>query len=130
MKKQITQINDVFYNRELSWLQFNARVLQEAEDSTVPLVERLRFVGIFSNNLDEFFRVRYASIKRIVESGEDDRSILGDIDPNILLEEITNTVIHQQAHSLDILSEIHNELEKHDVYVIDETQVSNEQSEF
>ncbi|HLS10725.1 MAG TPA: polyphosphate kinase 1 [Flavobacteriaceae bacterium] len=130
MKEQITQINDVFYNRELSWLQFNARVLQEAEDATVPLVERLRFVGIFSNNLDEFFRVRYASIKRIVESGGEGRSILGDIDPNLLLEEITNTVIHQQAHSLDILSDIHKELEKHDVYIIDETQVSKPQSKF
>src|SRR5690625_1861795 len=111
MKEQITQINDVFYNRELSWLQFNARVLQEAEDATVPLVERLRFVGIFSNNLDEFFRVRYASIKRIVESGGEGRSILGDIDPNLLLEEITSTVIHQQAHSLDRSEEHTSELQ-------------------
>lgn len=130
MKQQLTQKNDVFYNRELSWLQFNARVLQEAEDSSVPLVERLRFLGIFSNNLDEFFRVRYASIKRIVESGGEGRSILGDIDPNLLLEKITATVINQQAHSLDILRDIHNELAKHKVYFIDETQVDETQSKF
>ena len=59
-----------YINREISWLQFNARVLQEAADETVPLIERLRFVGIFSNNLDEFFKVRYATVKRIVEAGK------------------------------------------------------------
>ncbi len=62
--------DNIYRNRELSWLQFNARVLQEAEDPTVPLIERLRFLGIFSNNLDEFFKVRYAAIKRIVDAGK------------------------------------------------------------
>ena len=54
-----------FKNRELSWLDFNERVLQEAEDISVPLIERLRFIGIFSNNLDEFYKIRYATVKRI-----------------------------------------------------------------
>jgi len=55
--------------RDISWLSFNARVLQEAADSTVPLKERIKFLGIFSNNNDEFFRVRVATLKRMIELG-------------------------------------------------------------
>ena len=58
-----------YIDREKSWLAFNARVLQEAGDSSVPLLDRLRFLGIFSNNLDEFFRVRFAAIRRLSLTG-------------------------------------------------------------
>lgn len=119
-----------YLNRELSWLQFNARVLQEAEDITVPLIERLRFVGIFSNNLDEFFKVRYATIKRIVEAGKGGRSVLGGISATELLEEITQRVIKLQAHSLQILNRIEEELERENIFMIDETQISESQSDF
>jgi polyphosphate kinase len=56
--------------RDISWLSFNARVLQEANDPTVPLKERIRFLGIFSNNMDEFFRVRVATLKRMMLLGK------------------------------------------------------------
>jgi polyphosphate kinase len=56
-----------FVQRDISWLSFNARVLQEANDPTVPLNQRIRFLGIFSNNMDEFFRVRVATLKRMAE---------------------------------------------------------------
>jgi len=119
-----------FINRELSWLQFNARVLQEAEDETVPLIERLRFLGIFSNNLDEFFKVRYATIKRIDLAGKNAKSVLGGIKAGKLLEEITQTVIAQQSESLEVLEKIQNQLQDHDVFIINEKQVSQAQEAF
>ena len=119
-----------FINRELSWLQFNARVLQEAEDETVPLIERLRFLGIFSNNLDEFFKVRYATIKRIDLAGKNAKSVLGGIKAGKLLEEITQTVIAQQSESLEVLDKIQNQLQDHDVFIINEKQVSQVQEAF
>jgi polyphosphate kinase len=119
-----------YINRELSWLQFNARVLQEAEDETVPLIERLRFLGIFSNNLDEFFKVRYATIKRIDLAGKNAKSILGGIKAGKLLEEITQIVIDQQSESLEVLDKIQKQLEDHDIYIINEKQVTASQEAF
>ena len=125
-----TQVRNQYTNRELSWLQFNARVLQEANDKKIPLIERLRFLGIFSNNLDEFFKVRYATIKRIVEARKTGRSFLGGISAKDLLEEITHTVIDQQAHSLKILDNIQKELRKENIFIINETEISPTQSKF
>ena len=68
-----------YIDREKSWLTFNARVLQEAADEAVPLLDRLRFLGIFSNNLDEFFRVRYAAIRRLSLTGATGEKVLGGI---------------------------------------------------
>ena len=121
---------DRYINRDLSWLKFNARVLQEANDASVPLIERLRFLGIFSNNLDEFFKVRYAAIKRIVDAGKVGRSELGGMSAIELQESITQTVIAQQQQSLDILGAIEHELAKEGVHVINETQITPAQSEF
>ena len=123
-------LENSYYNRELSWLQFNARVLQEAEDNTTPLLERLRFIGIFSNNLDEFFKVRYATIKRIADAGKGGRSFLGGIPASELMELITQTVIKQQKTSLGILSGIKEKLKKEQIFMINETEVSKSQSEF
>ncbi len=129
-KKGIVTTDNVYTNRELSWLQFNARVLQEAEDKTTPLIERLRFLGIFSNNLDEFFKVRYATIKRIAEAGKGGRSYLGGFSAKELLVKITETVIEQQKTSLRILSAIKTELQKENIFIITEKEVTREQSVF
>ncbi|MEP0266253.1 polyphosphate kinase 1 [Dokdonia sp.] len=116
-----------YINRELSWLQFNGRVLQEAADETVPLIERLRFLGIFSNNLDEFFKVRYATVRRIVRAGRKGRKALGVYTAEELLPMITDIVIHQQAESLKILQDIYQKLELEGIHVLKETEIENEE---
>jgi polyphosphate kinase len=126
----MTKDKNIYINRELSWLKFNARVLQESADHTVPLIERLRFLGIFSNNLDEFFKVRYATVKRIYEAGKGAKTELGGIKAGDLLEEITKIVIDQQSESLDILDEIHKELENENIYVINETEIDDYHHDF
>ncbi|MEJ2112617.1 MAG: polyphosphate kinase 1 [Flavobacteriaceae bacterium] len=126
-----TQIkNNIYINREISWLDFNARVLQEADDENVPLIERLRFLGIFSNNLDEFFKIRYATVKRIDEAGKGGKSELGGIRAKDLLEIITKTVIELQSESLKILDDIQNRLQDEKIYIIDETQINDTHHEF
>ena len=119
-----------YVNREISWLHFNDRVLQESADKNVPLIERLRFLGIFSNNLDEFFKVRYATVKRIVDAGKSGKSVLGGEVAKDLLEEITRIVIRQQAKSLAILTKIERELATENIFIIDETKVSEKQAPF
>ena len=119
-----------YINRELSWLQFNARVLQEAADESVPLIERLRFIGIFSNNLDEFFKVRYATVKRIEQAGKGGKKALGGVTASDLLKEITQIVIEQQSTSLEILDQIRGELEKHKICMIKEDEVTEQQAQF
>ena len=119
-----------FIDREKSWLSFNARVLQEAADSTVPLLDRLRFLGIFSNNLDEFFRVRFAAIRRVSLSGISGEKVFGGISAENLLKEITKIVIQQQAESLKILNTIEKELELQNIFIVNETEISTEQQVF
>lgn len=119
-----------YIDREKSWLAFNARVLQEAADETVPLLDRLRFLGIFSNNLDEFFRVRFAAIRRLSLSGESGEKQLGGISSQQLLKDITDIVIKQQAESLKILEIIEQKLKEKDIIIINETEVDAEQGQF
>ncbi|MBP9849513.1 MAG: polyphosphate kinase 1 [Flavobacterium sp.] len=118
-----------YTDREKSWLTFNARVLQEANDENVPLLDRFRFLGIFSNNLDEFFRVRYAAIRRMSFETVETEKILG-VPAEQLLKEITGIVIEQQSESLRILTEIEKKLEKENIFIINENQVTKEQEIF
>nr|WP_299345089.1 polyphosphate kinase 1 [Allomuricauda sp.] len=124
------KVKNEYINREISWLHFNSRVLQESEDKNVPLIDRLRFLGIFSNNLDEFFKVRYATVKRIVDAGKKGKSVLGGEKAKDLLEEITKIVIQQQAQSQEILFQIEEELKAENIFILDETEITEGQAEF
>lgn len=119
-----------YIDREKSWLAFNARVLQEAADNTVPLLDRLRFVGIFSNNLDEFFRVRYAAIRRLSLSGISGEKYLGGVSAHQLIKDITEIVIQQQSESLRILGNIETELEAENIFIINEDQITKDQESY
>ena len=121
-----------YVNRDLSWLEFNARVLQEAADPSVPLIERWRFLGIFSNNLDEFYRVRYASIKRMGSMGRSKALVreLAGYTPAELLNEITKKVRLQQIEGERIHDELLELLDQEDIRFVDEQELTKGQKEF
>ena len=131
LSKEITlkDLDRTFIPREVGWLSFNARVLQEAKDLRTPLIERIKFLGIFSSNLDEFFRVRVATLKRIVKAGKKARALIGQ-SPEKILEEVQQIVFHQQNEFESIYQEIIKELAQKNIFIIDEKQLSEEQEDF
>lgn len=118
-----------FIVRDISWLSFNARVLQEAADPSVPLKERIKFLGIFSNNLDEFFRVRVAALKRMLNAGKKLRMHL-EQQPQKILDQIQTIVLEQQNEFDRIWKNIFNELKKNNIFLVNEKQLNNEQKKY
>jgi polyphosphate kinase len=118
-----------FRNKEISWLSFNARVLQEASDRSVPLIERLRFLGIFSSNQDEFYRVRVATLHRLSRLKGKGKRLLGH-DPKAVLREIKEIILKQQVVFQGVYAQILDELAKQGIHLVNETQLTPEQGEF
>jgi polyphosphate kinase len=115
--------------RDLSWLAFNARVLQEAQDTSVPVYERLRFIGIYSNNLDEFFRVRVAALSRMVRLGKTAREHMED-QPDKILSEIKKSLRIHQSQFDSAFVEIIAELGKQGIFIKNDKELTEPQREF
>lgn len=119
-----------FLNRELSWLYFNERVLQEAADETVPLIERIKFLSIFSSNLEEFYRVRVATLTRLTNLNDKAKALLG-FNPKKVLNEIKNVVVKHERRFETLFQDILiSELAQNKIFILNDTQLNVSRGEF
>ena len=118
-----------YVNREISWLAFNERVLQEAMDPAVPLLERLKFLGIFSSNQDEFFSVRVGTLKRMLDAGVKSKAMVGG-SPKKVMKDVHDIVIRLRDNFDTVFQQIRKELERYSVYIVDGTELNMEQQSF
>lgn len=126
----INTVHQHLIARDISWLAFNERVLQEALDESNPIIERLRFLGIYSSNMDEFFRVRYASMKRLAQISSKKQLRLGQREPGDVLQEISEKVKDLQARSQEINDMLMAELSQHDIEFVNEKDLTAGQQDF
>jgi len=119
-----------YYERDLSWLSFNHRVLQEAKDPSVPLLDRLKFMAIYSSNLEEFFRVRVAQVRNLLRVGRSARKGL-DFDPNRLIKSIMKVVNNHQYELSSLFNkQLLPELRFNGIHILSPDVLKPEQLEF
>lgn len=121
-------MNTILRSKEISWLSFNERLLQEASRPEVPLIERLKFLGIYSNNLDEFFRVRVAILRRLAMIGQLELAEGGN--PREVLSQIEEIVKEHSNRFDEIYNEILKELADEKIFIINEKQLTPEQGAY
>ncbi|MEQ9395373.1 MAG: polyphosphate kinase 1 [Haliea sp.] len=127
LQRRLADLDEsLFIPREISWLSFNARVLQEAADDTVPVIERLRYLGIFSNNMDEFFRVRVAEVRRLITVSD------ASLRPQAkdLLAAIQKRVVELQKQFEKTYNGVLRDLQSRQIYMINERQLDPGQAAF